>query len=150
VPSACPQAAICVVQRRLDRLAQVENLAVDGVGDEPIPLAGRVLVDEGGSAARLAHPGHELPGAGPDRRGHGVTRVVEVVKVHWLHSGVGECLYPALAEAVPSQGASLGPDEGQAVNPRFGELVQVPAQVGEENLREPNPADPRPRSWVSS
>ena len=58
------------------------DLGIHGVGDQPVTLAPHVLIPQGRVHGGVAHPVHQLTGAGPGIGRHGVARVAKIMKAH--------------------------------------------------------------------
>ncbi len=93
----------------------------EGGGEGLVALDGGVLINECGSRAGVAHPAHELLGAGPGGRRQGVAGVAEIMKpkADQANGGTGRLPGPAVevaaAQEVPvwsgeHQGLCLGSD----------------------------------------
>ncbi len=88
----CPKPRRCASawpSWRVSRAWLLGDPIVHVVGGLAVAFAGGVLVDQRGAHAGLAHPDHQLAGAGAGRGGQHVAGAVEVVEVEAVrHAGL--------------------------------------------------------------
>ena len=66
-----------------------------------VALPGRVLVTQGGLGAGVAHPSHELPGAGTGSRSKRIARVAKIVEMEVRHPDLDPSLVPGSLKDCP-------------------------------------------------
>src|SRR5580692_9290569 len=92
-------------------LADLADQAAERLGDGPVTIPGRVLVDHRRTDAGMAEPGHQLLETRARGRRERAARVPEIMEMQAGQAYGQARLVPDLAEVRPAQAPALRADE---------------------------------------
>lgn len=132
MPATCP-------------IAFLFDAGAERVGDLPVLLLGRVLVDQRSPGGAVAHPGHEVSEAGAGTRSQRVPGVPQVVEVEPGQSEPGDGGGPVAGplEIGAAQYATVGAGKDQRVGFVAGVVAEVCADVAQNGGRPMRPCSSR-------
>ena len=105
-------------------------------------------VRPGGPGGGVAHPVHQLGQRGARLTGQRVPGMAEIMDMNRREPSFGQRPRPRLGEVATPELAAFDTDKDETVRTSAREGVQVPPQLGDDQLGEDDRAVARPGLWA--